>query len=376
MKNEEPAPAKRFPRFLLVVSTCSATCERYSVIVSNSLFRRQHNKNVGMLSRGTKSVHRLVVVLAAFLFAKWLRAVHGWIAVSVDLQPRFSLGSASKVKASTVGDAPSNSSLRRLVDFDSCHQTLCRREEAIWSVLKILSSPTILACCVAAPIEATAFPLLPKTQERRQLELCLVSLLRVVYWATSVAQRLEVSISTEDSTFMAGADTSSGTSSALSYAPVPEPALRSAYLDARLGAKAVLTSRVGVGASYFAYTLAGLQLTGCLNDLEFFNPAIGATKAEFREALASLVEFDGMDSVLDTSPRSSLTLSQYDDKKRTFCLRVLRERVVPLGQKLLRQFPRDALDRAEMYVSNVYSNEIPPSIAVTQVDGESNSRSI
>jgi hypothetical protein len=317
-----------------------------------------------------RSVRRLVV-LAAFLFVKWIQLGHGWIVVSRDSQSRLTLGSTFTMKARTFGDASRRESGLRHEELDSFHGALCRREEAISSVLKVISSSTAILACyeVTAPIEANALPLLPQSQERRQLEFCLVSVQRVVYWAMSVAQRLE--ISTEESTSMADAVTSNGTSSALSYTPVLEPALRSAYLDARLGAKAVLTSRVGVGASYFAYTLAGLQLTGCLNDLEFFNPRIGATKMEFREALASLVEFDGMDSVLDTSPRSSLTLSQYDDKKRAFCLRVLRERVVPLGRQLLRQFPRDALDRAEMYINNVYSSEVPPSLAATQAQSNS-----
>ena len=317
-----------------------------------------------MVRRATihTSVLRLVV-LAACLFVKWLQPGHAWIVVSRDLQSRLSLGSL--LTTSKVGDTLRDVGLFRLDEFALFHKAVCRREDAIASVSKILSASTILACYVAGPIEANALPLLfQQTQERRQLELCLVSLQRVVYWATSVAQKLDVS--TEDSTLMVRPATSNGTSSALSTEPVSERAMRSTYLDARLGAKALLTSTVGGGASYFAYTLAGLQLSGCLNDLEFYNPKIGSMKVEFREALASLVEFDGMDSVLDTSPRSSLTLSQYDDKKREFCLRLLRERVVPLGQQLLRQFPRDARDRADMYISSVYSSEVPPSIAVTQ----------
>lgn len=313
------------------------------------------------------SVRRLVV-LAAFLFAKWLHECHGWIALAPkDLQSLLPLGSIPKTTDGTSGDTRGNSNL--IDEIVSYQKSFCRREQAIGTVLKIISSSTVLACNVAAPIGASALSLFPTTQDRRQLELCLVSLQRVVYWAMSVAQRLEVS--TEDSAFIAGGTTSNSTSSALSYEEASERGLRAAYLDARLGAKAILTSRVGVGASYFAYTLAGLQLTGCLNDLEFFNSDIHATKVEFREALASLVEFDGMDSVLDTSPRSSLTLSQYDDKKRAFCLRVLRERVVPLGQQMLRKFPREALDRAQMYISNVYSSEVPPTVSVTQAESNS-----
>jgi hypothetical protein len=290
--------------------------------------------------------------------------------VSRDLQPRLALAATSNA-CTPVGSSRNSSLIVPVLDAValSFHKTQCRREDAVWSVLNVLSLSAILACSVAAPIEVNALSLIPMTQERRQLELCLVSLQRVVYWAMAVARRLEVLA--EDSTLTAAAATSNGNSSAMPHTPVSESALRSAYLDARFGAKAVLTSRVGVGASYFAYTLAGLQLTGCLNDLEFFNPKIGATKVEFREALASLVEFDGMDSVLDTSPRSSLTLSQYDDKKRAFCLRVLRERVVPLGQQLLRQFPRDALDRAEKYIVNIYPTEAPPPIAVRHASSNS-----
>jgi hypothetical protein len=145
-----------------------------------------------------------------------------------------------------------------------------------------------------------------------------------------------------------------------------ESAVRAAYLDARLGAKAILTSQVGGGASFFAYTLAGLQVPGCLDDLESYNPKIQQLKVDFRESLATLVEFDGMDSVLDKSPRSGLTLSQYDDSKRAFCARVLQERVVPLGRRLLAQFNPEALDRARFYISSYYPNEIPAPRVVAQ----------
>jgi hypothetical protein len=198
------------------------------------------------------------------------------------------------------------------------------------------------------------------SQDRRQLELCLVAVQRVVYWAESVSMRLAPQATRIDKNDLV---TSSADTSPVppeeQTTPVPESSLRAAYLDARLGAKAILTSQVGGGASYFVYTLAGLQVPGCLDDLESYNPQIQQLKVDFRESLATLVEFDGMDSVLDRSPRSSLTMSQYDDAKRAFCARVLRERVVPLGQRLLGKFSPEALDRARTYISSYYPSEVP-----------------
>jgi hypothetical protein len=205
------------------------------------------------------------------------------------------------------------------------------------------------------------------SQDRRQLELCLVCVQRVVYWAESVSLRLDPEPKVKEwTTLTMNNDDSVASSAAASHAPleeevltVPESALRAAYLDARLGAKAILTSQVGGGASYFVYTLAGLQIPGCLDDLESYDPHIQQLKVDFRESLATLVEFDGMDSVLDQSPRSSLTMSQYDDAKRAFCARVLRERVVPLGRRLLGRFSPEALDRARSYIASYYPSEVP-----------------
>jgi hypothetical protein len=233
-----------------------------------------------------------------------------------------------------------------------------------------LSAALLLSSSAVAPQAVSGAPLSflgASSQDRRQLELCLVAVQRVVYWAELVSIRLAPEARLLDRTtprinnndFVAGSADASHLPPEEQTTPVPESYLRAAYLDARLGAKAILTSQVGGGASYFAYTLAGLQVPGCLDDLESYNPQIQQLKVDFRESLATLVEFDGMDSVLDRSPRSSLTMSQYDDAKRAFCARVLRERVVPLGQRLLGKFSPEALDRARTYISSYYPSEVP-----------------
>ena len=189
----------------------------------------------------------------------------------------------------------------------------------------------------------------PPPRERRQLELCLVAVLRVTFWAEALAEVLEPTAVSQ------GANTVAATQEST----LPQkPLIQASYLDARLGAKGMLTGRVGSGASYRAYTLATLQVPNCLQDLQYYRPSAASTAQDFREALASLVEFDGMDSLLDASPRTSLTLAQYSDAKRIYVVRILREQVVPLGRKLVNGFDAAAVDRAMSYILSYYSSEL------------------
>jgi hypothetical protein len=172
------------------------------------------------------------------------------------------------------------------------------------------------------------------TQPSRELEFCLVALVRVLYWAQSVALRL-----------------------------YDDDSNKSAYLEARLGAKALLTGKMGSGANGKVYTLSNLQIPGCLRDLETYATAqprallFGDAKRSFIEDLAAIVEFDGLLTLTDPSPRASLTLQQYTPKKALYVQRLLLERVVPEGQQLLQFFPESARERSKGYLKQYYSSE-------------------
>lgn len=187
-------------------------------------------------------------------------------------------------------------------------------------------------------------------QDRRQLELCLVTVLRVLLWAQLQADALESAASAEER--------------------------RRKYLEARLGAKSVLTGKVGGGATGKVYTLATLQLPACLADLEWHatrqsaaaGAAVSEGRAKFSEGLAAIVEFDGLEALADPSPRSSLTLAQYNDAKAVYVRRSLREIVVPAGNELVGALGPEPLQRSMHYVQQYYSSELPPTSAVAVND--------
>jgi hypothetical protein len=177
----------------------------------------------------------------------------------------------------------------------------------------------------------------------RQLELCLVTVQRVVYWVESQAGALKTAATVE--------------------------ARRALYLEARLAAKALLTGKIGGGATGKVYTLATLQLPGCLKDLDWHaseqltkaseRQAVYECSRGFKEGLASVVEFDGLETQLDPSPRSSLTIAQYSDSKAVYVVRALQEIVLPAGKRLLRAFGPEPLDSATAFLQQYYGSEIP-----------------
>jgi hypothetical protein len=177
--------------------------------------------------------------------------------------------------------------------------------------------------------------------DHRQLELCLVAVLRVLYWA----QRQVV----------------------LMDAAEGEDRQKALYLETRVGAKAVLTGRAsGRGATSRVFTIATLQLPSCLSDLEWHasQSSDHRRKSEitdlilsFRESLASIVEFDGMDTLTDPSPRSALTMSQYDTKKFVLVQRTLKELVLPTGNHLVTAFGSEAYQQSMSFVQQYYSSE-------------------
>ena len=189
---------------------------------------------------------------------------------------------------------------------------------------------------------------------RRQLELCLVSLLRLVYWAELTATALQGD---------------------------NDPDIRkSRYLEARLASKALVTGKVGGGANLRVFNLNSLQCKGVLTDLVGYagDTSSSYSKAEatqrrkgmedlqtdLLESLASIVEFDGLETTIDPSPRSSLTMSMYTKAKAVFVRRTLVERVVPTTNAILRLFS-DVIPSCETYVAKTYPEELPPRLQVS-----------
>lgn len=184
---------------------------------------------------------------------------------------------------------------------------------------------------------------------RRQIELCFVAIQRVAFWAERQANAL--------------VDTTNDR--------------RALYLESRLGAKAILTSRVGPGSTGTVYTLSTLRLPECLADLEWHATmadgrstlrTVAEAKERLTEALASIVEFDGLETLTDPSPRSTLTMAQYTDAKANYVVRAFRELVLPSSRQLLSSFGLEPLERSLRYIEQYYSAEMPKqTLAVNNV---------
>jgi hypothetical protein len=156
---------------------------------------------------------------------------------------------------------------------------------------------------------------------------------------------------------------------------------KASYLEARLGAKAALTGKVGGGANSQVYTISTFQLRSCIKDvMSYYNEyyqeqnrmalnkderyrlkqqkyAFDNAAMEVIESLAALVEFDGLDNIQDPSPRSSLTLSQYSDQKGQFVKRTLLERTIPACNVVLDSFGTDKKMFVQKYIAQNYPNE-------------------
>jgi hypothetical protein len=186
-----------------------------------------------------------------------------------------------------------------------------------------------------------AFSLFPE-KNHRQLELCVVSILRLQYWAQTVAFKLQTAETIDQRT--------------------------SAYIEARLGAKAIVAGKIGGGASYPVFVLKSLQIRECLTDLQYYaaqnskkdKKQTAQLAQDLIESLASLVEFDGLETTTDPSPRSSLTLSMYTDTKGNFVNRMLSERIVGLCQDIVRLLGPDTREVCDGYILQYYSSELPP----------------
>jgi len=192
--------------------------------------------------------------------------------------------------------------------------------------------------------------------DRRQKELCLVNLLRLLYWSETIVYTLDSSSSSsEDDDLVA-----------------IEEQRKKAYLEARLGSKAMVgkkQNRVGGGATPRVFLLISLGITGCLEDLVFYakdKKRIEQIKEDIIEGLASIVEFDGLETTQDPSPRSSLTMGQYNDQKAIFVKRMLSERISPLIEELVNYFGSETRTQCEAYIREYYTSELPPTTTVVR----------
>jgi hypothetical protein len=201
-----------------------------------------------------------------------------------------------------------------------------------------LMTSTLMGC-LTVPCKSASAAFF--TSDHRQLELCLVGALRVLYWAQRQVALLD--------------------------AAEGEDRKKALYLETRIGAKAVLTGRAsGSGATSRVFSLATVQLPACLSDLEWYASQIRDRRRRsevseliisFRESLASIVEFDGLDTLTDPSPRSAITMSQYDAKKFVFVQRTLKELVVPTAKQLVTAFGLEAYQQSSNFVLQYYASE-------------------
>eukprot|EP00536_Pseudo-nitzschia_multiseries_P012246 jgi/Psemu1/308937/fgenesh1_kg.458_\ len=110
--------------------------------------------------------------------------------------------------------------------------------------------------------------------------------------------------------------------------------------------------------------LKSLHLRECLDDLTYYadkgpkRQKMNRYREDLIESLASIVEFDGLETTQDPSPRSSLTLTMYNSQKGVFVQRMLAERVVPLIDDILRLFDTDTRAQSEEYMREYYPSEV------------------
>jgi hypothetical protein len=182
-------------------------------------------------------------------------------------------------------------------------------------------------------------------KERRQLDLCVVNVLRALYWAELESSSFEAASGSEDRR-------------------------KELYLETRLSAKALVTGKIGGGAPNRVYILANLKLRDCLDDLVFYSTSTKKKKVsglceDLLESLASLVEFDGLETTQDPSPRSALMLSMYNKEKETFLRRMLKDRIISTAKTIVASVDPDVRYRCEAYVLATYPNEVPKNLDLT-----------
>jgi hypothetical protein len=251
----------------------------------------------------------------------WWCALIGLLLAFLSHNPVSGFGVNS---SSSRPDSPSFLSELEATDLTTAVPSTSRR------ILNL--SPAFAATWCLFPSSANA---LFGSREKRQLEVCIVSVLRVIYWAQFIASSLQQAETVEQR--------------------------KQRYIEARLGAKALLTGKVGGGANGRVYALASLQLPEVLHDLQSYATSrqVEDLRQDFYESIAAVVEFDGLETLQDASPRSTLTLQQYNRDKAIYVERLLLERVVPVGEKLVNSFGPDVRQTCLNFIQKYYADEIP-----------------
>ena len=235
---------------------------------------------------------------------------------------------------------------------------------------RVASASLLAGSALTYPAQAAHAIAFLGGQNRRQLELCLVTVLRTEYWAMTVSKSIKSRLLTPPP--------------ANAEEILSENVRKQPYLEARLGAKSLLTQKIGGGANSRVMELGTFQLKECLDDAKYWCgelaknnqlPLIGDTSnkngkrictnelsnaaEEIVESLASLVEFDGLETTIDPSPRSSLMLSMYNQQKGKFVYRTLVERVEPSCESFLKVFGGEKRRTVEEFVRREYASEVP-----------------
>ena len=218
------------------------------------------------------------------------------------------------------------------------------RRNFIASFTQITSTVLLAPVIHRTDANAISIPFIDQQQDRRQKELCLVNLLRLQFWAVSLSEKLK-ELDADD-----------------------EEGRKSLYLEARLGSKVMVaeTKRISGGATANVFMLKGLHLRECLDDLTYYadkssKRQMNQYKEDLIESIASIVEFDGLETTQDDSPRSSLTLSMYNSQKSIFVQRMLGERIVPLTNDIIRVFGSETREQIEAYMREFYPSEMKSS---------------
>lgn len=207
-------------------------------------------------------------------------------------------------------------------------------------------------------------------RERQQLDLCLVTLLRVRYWAEATGLKMRYLLSDVQSSSQALISDSNNDSNARI------DSIKSLYLQARLGSKAILTGKIGGGSNLRVLTLATLDVKDSINDIRYWygniqsdstpSATINSNVARLTlehasediiESLANIVEFDGLETTQDPSPRSTLALRMFSVEKAVFVQRLLLERIVPSCDLVINLFGTTKRMTCENFVRFNYPDE-------------------
>lgn len=256
------------------------------------------------------------------------------------------------------------------------------------------SSPVVLNSSVV-----NAFPFDDNNNNRRQLDLCLVTVLRTQYWVMNICESVKSELAFNRSI-------TGNTDEDRENKKASDKKLLSYYLEIRMGSKALLTGKIPGGSNINVYRMAPFQLRECFKDALYYCSSAEKTakkkqkskskdsmsskicrtrdaeeySQDIIESLAACVEFDGLENLQDSSPRASLMIGQYKMEKLLYIYRMLSERALPKFSAYLStmyltgnsiyssiddddNYGQEALKlKCQNYIKLNYSSEIPMSL--------------